>query len=286
MRQPWLLKAIAFQCLRWLPPSFYDWLTVVVTGRGRRQILRRALENSDWHASALAAEIDIRNDVVLEFGAGKDLLNNLLLFRKGFRRQITVDIQELVRPYFLNNLLGQYPVSELSLPPFGEDFRLRLSILGIDYRAPCDMRATGLPAGSVAAVTSTNTLEHIPTGDIERIMVEIFRILRPAGVCSFKIDYTDHYSHTDSKIDVYNFLQFRAGAWRILSPPNHYQNRMRHVDYVHLFESAGFIISVAQTFRSPDWLSRLSRINPAAEFQKFTPDELSITAGWFLLRKP
>lgn len=286
MRQPWRLKAISFQILRCMPKSVYDLLTVYVTRRGTRRIMGRSLANADRHAEALAAGMDIQKDTLLEFGAGKDLLNNFLLFQKGFRKQVTVDVRANVRPYYLNNILEQEPLAGLGLDRFNNDFRSQLRCVGIDYWAPCDMRATAFPAGSIAAVMSTNTLEHVPLDDITKIMREILRVLRPGGLCSLVIDYSDHYSHTDCKIHEYNFLRYSGSAWRLMSPPNHYQNRLRHSDYVRIFQDAGFEVRIKEAFSPSDWRQKLTTIKPAREFAHLTREELSFTGGWFVLGKP
>jgi SAM-dependent methyltransferase len=52
----------------------------------------------------------------------------------------------------------------------------------IDYHAPADAAATGLPIGTVDVVFSSTVLEHVPTEDIGRLFREAYRILRPGAV--------------------------------------------------------------------------------------------------------
>src|SRR5262249_3632127 len=111
---------------------------------------------------------------------------------------------------------------------------------GIDYWAPCDARRTQLEAGSIDWITSTNTLEHIPLQDIHAILQECRRLLRDDGLMSCLIDYEDHYSYFDHSISGYNFLQYSDEAWAFFNPALYYQNRLRHRDYLDLFQSAGF----------------------------------------------
>src|SRR5207245_10558273 len=59
---------------------------------------------------------------------------------------------------------------------------------------------------------------------------------------SCRIDYTDHYSHFDKSISPYNFLQYSDKAWALFNPPLHYQNRLRHRDYLDLLRAAGFAV--------------------------------------------
>ena len=54
------------------------------------------------------------------------------------------------------------------------------------------------------------------------------------------IDYLDHYSYFDKKISAYNYLQYSDATWALFNPALHYQNRLRHRDYLDLFYAAGF----------------------------------------------
>ena len=99
----------------------------------------------------------------------------LILWSLGVDHQLVVDIRPLRRAELVadvaRRLAGPLRREEfVRLPPPPPDEHRELASfledLGIDYRAPCDVRTTGLPAGSVDFVTSTNTLEHIPPDDI------------------------------------------------------------------------------------------------------------------------
>ena len=139
-------------------------------------------------------------------------------------------------------------------------------LYGIEYRAPCDARATGLAADSVDCVTSTSTLEHIDPSDIGGILRECHRILRADGIMSMAVDYTDHYA-----ISQYNFLRYSDRAWKMFNPQLHFQNRQRHADYVRLFEASGFELSrndgekgVPRTWKSCDGCRSLNALPNAA----------------------
>jgi SAM-dependent methyltransferase len=283
MRFPWVAKAVAFQLLRLCPRSAHELLSLKVTGRGAR-IVDAYIGQAERHAEHLSKHIDPEREEVVEFGAGRDLFNNLFLATKGFRKQLVVDLEPLVRVHSLNNLLTQ-PLFKGLCPPFTDGFLGELRALGIDYRAPFDMRATDLPSGSTGALVSTSTLEHIPEHDVRRILAECHRILRVGGVCSFLIDYTDHYSHTDRRIGSYNFLQYSERVWQWLSPPNHFQNRLRHPAFAEMFRTAGFDLLVEEPHRDAEWEQELRPLRIAKEFSGYTAADLSWTSSWFLLQK-
>ena len=101
------------------------------------------------------------------------------------------------------------------------------------------MRSTGLPAGRVDFICSTSVLEHIPEGDIRTILGVCRRIAAPQALMSFVIDYHDHYASADPAITRFHFYRFGPLAWRLFNPANHYQNRLRHSDYIRLFAAEG-----------------------------------------------
>lgn len=157
----------------------------------------------------------------------------------------------------------------------------------IDYRTPCNARTTGLDLGSIDCITSTNTLEHIPPQDIHAILRECYRLLRDDGFMSFRIDYQDHYSYFDSSISVYNFLQYSNKAWRFFSPALQYQNRLRHKDYLELFQSVGFeIIEERRKDGTAVDLEIIKQLRLDKRFREYSLQELAIRNSLIILRKP
>jgi SAM-dependent methyltransferase len=231
-----------------------------------------------------------------EFGAGHDLLGPMTYYACGVNRQVVIDRNSLLRVALLNNGIQQLsmPCAGLVRPPkatVGPDSTngresLR-ELYGIEYIAPCDARATPLEPGVIDCITSTNTLEHIPQGDLRRILAECYRVLRPGGVVSFKIDYQDHFSYSDTSVSAYNFLQYSDSAWRKWSPPNHYQNRLRHSDYRELISITGFEV-VAEEVQEPSEadLRLLGRLRLATRFGSYHLNDLATRGAYLIARKP
>jgi SAM-dependent methyltransferase len=198
-----------------------------------------------------------------EFGAGWDLIGPLSLWVLGVSRQVVVDIDSHVRLELINHSIGQLArhhdtleqrtgrslrrvdTAAITSP---DDLRERF---GIDYRAPCDARSTGLPAGSFDLISSTFTLEHIPRDDIAGILAECARLLATGGIVSCSIDMNDHYSFDDPSISRYNFLRYSDRRWRLVNSSLHHQNRLRARDYRELFDAAG-LETIDEAFRTPD----------------------------------
>lgn len=238
MRIGWKTKALAFRLLRPLPSRALYVLQKYVSGHSRVDI---TAINRNWllHRRALQT---LEAKRVIEFGAGKNLAQNIYLSKLGIA-QILVDLNPMLDLSLVRDALVAVSRLDPAISVVTIDSAADLEAkFGIAYRAPFDMGKTDYPAGSFDAVISTNTLEHIPPADIRRIYVESKRILRPGGQMLSKIDYGDHYGHTDKSISILNFLTYSEAEWAYYNPPNHYQNRLRHEHHIRMLEAAGFRI--------------------------------------------
>jgi SAM-dependent methyltransferase len=232
-----------------------------------------------------------------EFGAGWDLAVPLAYAMLGVGRQVLVDIRPSARLELVNDSIASFERLRAELEAeAGRELRplggpvLALKELeprfGIRYLAPCDARDTGLPAGSIELVTSTDTCEHIPEADLAAIFRECRRLLRPGGVFSCRIDLQDHYAYFDPGLSRYNFLRFSDRAWRLVNSPLHYQNRLRSPDYMRLVREAGFEILVERpSGPSEDGLAELEALPLAPRFRGYGPDELGATVLSFVARR-
>jgi len=158
---------------------------------------------------------------------------------------------------------------------------------GIRYLAPCDARDTGLPEGSVDFVSSTDTCEHIPGDDLASIFRESYRLLRPGGAFSCRIDLQDHYAYFDPSLSRYNFLRFSDRTWSVFNSPLHHQNRLRSPDYLQLVRDADFELVVERP-SGPSNKGRLElRSLPLAErFRAYSEDDLGVTVLSFVAVRP
>jgi SAM-dependent methyltransferase len=240
-------------------------------------------------------------DVVFyEFGAGQDLMIPLIFYSLGISKQILTDIRSLARIELINHTIKQFKKIDLGnikikrTPDQYLDGKTKKECLsqlkqyyGIEYLAPCDARNTHLESNSINFITSTNTLEHIPPQDIQAILKECYRLLKPGGMMSFIIDYRDHYSFFDKNISVYNFLRYSDFIWKIFNPSLHYQNRLRHKDYFNLIKSTEFTILEEHLSKiTEDDIKKIKKTNLAKIFEeRYRIDELTLQYSHMILEK-
>jgi SAM-dependent methyltransferase len=232
-----------------------------------------------------------------EFGAGRDLVGPLTFHALGVERQVLIDLYRLVRPGLINDTIGKFQrlgpglgLKRIPRARVGDGEGAALRDLGrhygIEYLAPKDARQTGFEAGSVDSITSTNTLEHIPAADLPAILRECRRLLRDDGAITAFIDYQDHYSYFDRSISVYNFLRYPERAWRKFNPALHYQNRLRHRDYLELFQAGGFHITEQHRVEGiEEDLKTLQRVGVDEKFQGYSPAECAVRKALIVARR-
>ena len=237
------------------------------------------LRNVDQH---LGGTSNIR---LFEFGAGWDLFYNIWFHAYGIKHQTVVDLNPYLKPDLVD-----FEVRRLrTMKPDGAEHihegsilsKKDVSELGIEYLAPCDARATGFEPNSYDLVVSTNTMEHIPHVDLALILKEAYRLLKPGGIISSKIDYADHYYYVDKTITPYNYMLFDGDEWKRYNSDGHFQNRGRHSDYVKLFTDAGFKLLENRAVDEYPGVMPPDKEYRAEDFGNLSDEDLLSTAGYF-----
>lgn len=237
MNIPWKIKSWLFGVIGKLKAEkFLHYLQKYVTKRSR---LKSVSFNKSWEQHKNSLIKYKTTDTIFEFGAGQNLAQNLYL-SPIITKQIVVDLNQMI-DLSLVNASKIFLKEQYALECNQEILDISdLENYGIFYRAPFDAASTDFPGSSIDACISTDTLEHIPEENVVSILQEVWRILRPGGILSCKIDYSDHYSHTDKSISSLNFLRYSPVEWEKFNHSNHYQSRLRHNDYKKIFMKIGF----------------------------------------------
>jgi SAM-dependent methyltransferase len=270
MQIPWRTKSLAFALIDLfrLSPLLY-FMQKNVTKRSRRPI-KQAHPRWQFHAENLAA---LNAPKVLEVGAGKSLAQNIYLSPL-CGSQLLVDLNPMLDPVLADT--AAQSISHIAPVEYKKIANTHdLAAYNIFYKAPVDISRSDLADSSLDACISTSTLEHIPEESLRVILKELRRVLRPGGVLSAVVDYSDHYSHTDKNISRLEFLRFEN--YRPYNHRSHFQNRLRHPDFERLFREAGFTVQKAEPH---DFVPPPGKI--AACFDAALPDTFA-TEGRFVL---
>jgi hypothetical protein len=82
-------------------------------------------------------------------------------------------------------------------------------------------------------------LEHIPPRILVQILKEGKRILNKDGLLIHRINFSDHFSHSDNTITSVNFLQFSEAEWIKWAGNRYmYHNRLRIDEFLCLLKEA------------------------------------------------
>lgn len=272
----WRLKCIAFHLFSLPGGQYLHRLAQRLNGNYLRTVTDELIATYRFHLD------NYRGGPALEFGAGADLLAPLLLSEAGSPIIYTYDLGRFASVEQVNHVIDQLRQRGGTWPHIEDLGQDLLDKYRIDYRAPADVRTTGLPGKSVDFIYSTSVLEHIPLRDLEKILSECNRIGSSRMRMSHNIGYIDHYAHADQAISYFNFYRYPDWQWRLFNPSMQYQNRLRHIDFERLFRKFG--LSLVSSRRVME-TKRLPNLPLASRFTEYSRDDLFAHDGLFCLVK-
>lgn len=250
----------------------------------------------------------ISGKVFFEVGTGRVPMAPLAYWLMGAKKTISIDLNPYLKEELLAESLRYISENEavisrlfgslLDNERFGEllaySRKSRLTSAGllglsqVDYIAPGDAANSRLPDRSIDFHTSYNVFEHIPPRILRNIIEEGNRIIKNNGFFIHRIDYSDHFSHSDESISAINFLQYSDDDWERYAGNRYmYMNRLRHDDFITLFESVGHRIVEAQPdmdHRSQELL-RTGKLDLNERFRSKPDGLLAIMGAWMITQK-
>lgn len=252
------------------------------------------------HVAALrSAGLEMQGAHVLEIGTGWFPIIPLMLRAAGVERVYLADAHRLMdigtlraaQAYVRSNerriadRLEIDPARVRSVTDAGRDsgdLETELARLGFVYLAPFE--AARSP--QVDAVISQTVFEHISPAELKTLMLELKPGLKSDGLMSHGIDNTDHRRIKDHRVDSFDFLRYSDSVWRLLClNPQDYTNRLRHSDYVELFQRAGYTIVAEKTYVDHSSAENVAAMQLGPRFSAKTIDDL--VTGWshFVVRQ-
>jgi hypothetical protein len=308
----WKLKARIQSAVSLLPSgasyATYYWMQRHFGALRRPSPVRRLTAAVEIWKRIQAQGYTPMGKVFFEVGTGRVPLVPLAYWLMGAEKTITIDLnpylkRDLVAESLryisenegeIRNLFGSLMDQNrfVELSAFSRDFRFSISafldLCRVDYVAPGDAANTRLPNQSIEFHTSYTVFEHIPSDVLRRILEEGNRIIRNDGLFVHRIDYSDHFSHSDKSISAINFLTHSDDEWKKYAGNRYmYMNRLRHDDFINLFEGVGHTIVEAQPSidqRSRELL-RNGSLKLNRRFSSKSEDVLAMTGAWIISRK-
>jgi len=243
---------------------------------------------------------------ILEVGTGHRVLIPIALWLLGAKRVATVDVHrylknelvledldQMIRDLERVNAALSWPGGEVWVDRLGFLRRRTYSTveellgnLNIEYRAPGDAGDLEDDMHTYDLHVSRSVLEHVPPKELERILSESKRILRPSGILVHLVDFSDHFAHGSPSISSINFLRFSERQWhRLAGNQFAFHNRLRSIDFERLFQDSGFTRLESITTLDERAFGELEKGFPIhAQFREYDLRDLAHREGLFVFR--
>jgi len=251
--------------------------------------------------------IDPVNKVFFEVGTGRDALIPLSYWLMGAEKTITIDLNpylksELIIEHLnfiannkdkINKLFGslilrnrlEKIIKYHNQNTFSKEEYFKLC--HIEYIAPGDAGDTKLNNMSIDFHTSNVVFEHIPEKVLKNILLEGNRIIKENGIFLHKIDYSDHFSHSDKSISPINFLQYSDSKWEKYAGNRYmYMNRLRHDDFLELFKECNqeIILDKPVINKEVENILKNNMISIDKKFSFKKDNIIATTSSWIVSR--
>lgn len=308
----WKLKATIQNAIAFLPSAAsydaYYWVQRHFGGLRQVNPTSRLIAGIETWKRIQRHDHSPSGKVFLEIGTGRIPLVPLAYWLMGAESTISIDLNPYLKEELIAESLRYIPLNEdkilklfgslidrrrfKDLLHFAKSPKLStnefLDLCQVNYIAPGDAADTRLPDNSIDFHTSYTVFEHIPPNVLINILKEGNRIIKDTGLFVHNIDYSDHFSHSDKNISAINFLQFDDDEWtRYAGNRYMYMNRLRHDDFISIFESVGHYILEAQPdidLRS-EYLLRTKKLRLNETFSSKTMEVLATSKAWIMTEK-
>ncbi len=156
-----------------------------------------------------------------------------------------------------------------------------LAKLGTQYHV-ADARKLGLTDQWADLIVSNNVLEHIYPEILKEILQEFKRISKSDGISSHFIDMSDHFAHMDKSINIYNFLKFSEGQWKLIDNSIQPQNRLRINHYHDMYRQLG--LNVLEQVDRPGSIDELLSVKLHSNFASIDPRIAAVSHSQLISR--
>ena len=275
---PWYVKLPAKVTLTYLPGGRPLARKLGVFNWGPMLTANYAIEGFDTHRGRALDPARREGFTCLEVGPGESVSSAVVACARGAGKTLLVD----VAPFASMDLADYQPIIGALSPPL--DLSEVSSVPELLSRCHAEYLTSGvaslraLPAESVDFIWSRHVLEHVRKSEMDDLLVELRRVLKPDGAASHTIDLEDHFEHS------LNNLRFSDRVWEAewLAKAGFYTNRLGYQELLRRFENAGFAVDVVGVEK---WDSLpVPRDRMAPQFRGLPVDDLLVSGFDVVLR--
>ncbi len=279
---PWWAKIAAKLLLSRIPLPYSLWKRLSLFEQGAMERPEYAYKVFRRHFDRAGADFAGKNFVALELGPGDTLYSALIARAFGATRTHLIDDGD-----FATRNLDNYEAMDRHLAQQGRPVAITrplssldrlLTECGAQYHRGGLESLRAIPDGSVDFIWSQAVLEHVRKADFLETLRQMRRVLGTRGVCSHRIDLTDHLG------GALNNLRFSDRTWEsaFFSSSGFYTNRIGYSEMLSLFEDAGFEVEVCGIDRWPSL--PVARRSLAPAFKDLPEEDLRVLGFDVILR--
>ena len=280
----WILKIflkIIFSRLN-IPYSF--WKKVKIFKHGQMEDFSYSRKIFEGHLNDMQRIREINNPVIMEIGPGDSLFSMVYSRRISSDKFYLLDIDDFANKnsklYLrLQRKLEKEKYFSKKIRINFDNFENLLISYNANYLTSGIRSLRKIEDSSIDYIFSHSVMEHVRKYELNDLIKEMYRILKPNGVISHNINYKDHLDES------LNNLRFSERLWesKLFANSGFYTNRIPAVIMHKLFKKNGFNL-VEEDFGRWDRIP-IRRDALDKEFRKFSNDELSRPTSRFIATK-
>ncbi len=282
-RIPWWAKVGAKLLLSRLPVAYHTWRSLGIFQHGRMLAPEYTINVFSRHFQKVAAHLP-PGFVALELGPGDSLGTAVIAHAYGASRTYLIDAGPFAS-FDLEAYLSlcralrarQLQLAELERAKSTAEL---LAAAGATYLTEGLQSLLSLPEGSVDFILSQAVLEHVLRDEFSATIRALWRLQKPGGLGSHRIDFRDHIG------DSLHSLRFAPEFWESchVRASGFYTNRLRFSQVVREFEAAGYEVLERREERWEVVPVPRARLHPT--FSALSRDDLLVSGADLLVRKP
>jgi len=184
-----------------------------------------------------------KNSVILEIGPGDSISTGITAWSMGAKRSILIDkgnyaTKDIIKYKKLIQILKNSGYKKANKLEECDSFNELLKTANIVYLNKGLDSLRELESNSIDFCFSQAVLEHIFLEEFKDYISELYRVLKPGGLCSHEVDLKDHLGKS------LNSLRFSTVIWEsnLFKRSGFYTNRLRCYQLKKIFQMSGFYI--------------------------------------------
>ncbi len=222
----WALKIAGKLFLSRLPINYSIWRRVGIFQNGEMNQAEYALKIFSLHAERCFPNGLLPGITILELGPGDSIASAVIANAYGAEKTYLVDVGNYAVKdiAFYKNLTEWLNKKNIRAPNIDaiNSFSSLMNKCHAKYLTRGVESLREIPENSVDMIWSHSVLEHIRAFELEDVLAELSRILKPGGFFSHNIDYQDHLQGS------LNNLRFPKYIWEsdVFAKSGFYTNRI------------------------------------------------------------